>query len=283
MTLQNFRTRTLTALTLIFMVATACYLGDVYFLALICFISLAATRELHRLFVPLGLNVHREFLMTCVLLILIGAYAGSEYFTVSLAGSAAAVFALHILKGRKDISGYLNEAGMSLVLIAILGMMTGCAVLLRGIESPVSPEPGVFFLKNEIGFFFIVIAFLCGAANDSAAYFVGIWKGKRKIASGISPAKTFEGLIAGITAAVAGSMAVNFAFGSPFPPWLAPFFGLAAGISAIIGDLIESAIKRNGNVKDSGAMLPGHGGIFDRFDGIIFTFPTLYILVILFF
>ncbi len=268
---------------LIVPIAIICYLGGVYFLALMCFISLGATREIYRLLAPRGLKVAREFLMACVLLILIGAYMGTEYFTAALVGSAVAVFALNILKGRKDISGYSGEVGMSLILITIPGIMTGCAILLREMELPVSPEQTAFFLKNEIGFFFAVIAFLCGAVNDSAAYFVGIWKGKRKIASGISPAKTLEGLAAGITAAVAGSVVVNFAFGSPFPLWLAPLFGLAAGISSVTGDLIESAIKRNGNAKDSGTMLPGHGGIFDRFDGIIFTFPTLYIVAILFF
>lgn len=248
-----------------------------------CFISLGASREIHRLLVPRGLKAAREFLMACVLLILIGAYLDAEYFMVALVGSAGAIFTLSILKGRKDISGYSSDVGMSLVLITILGMMTGCGVLLREMELPVSTEPTAFFLKNEIGFFFVIIAFLCGAVNDSAAYFVGIWKGERKIASGISPAKTLEGLAAGLTAAAIGSVVVNSVFGSPFPLWLAILFGLATGASAITGDLIESAIKRNSNAKDSGTMLPGHGGLFDRFDGIIFTFPTLYILAILFF
>lgn len=114
-------------------------------------------------------------------------------------------------------------------------------------------------------------------ANDVAAYFVGLAAGRHKLAPRISPGKSWEGAVAGgIAAAVVGAAA-------------APAFGLMAGTGALfgvlgsmasqVGDLFESALKRQAGVKDSGALLPGHGGVLDRFDGILVAAPVGYLLL----
>ncbi len=274
--------RVLTAAFLIALIGVFTYLGGPYFLFLMCVISLLSGVELYSLLVPNGLNVRREFLMICVLLTLAGAYKGIEYFLIALYAVTTGVFAIHLVKGRKDISGYVKGVGMSLVFITLLATMTGSAVLLRNIEMemPADWTTGSF-LKSEPGFFFIAMAFICGAFNDSAAYFIGGWRGRRKLVSGISPGKTVEGGLAGIASATGAGLIVNMVFNSPLSVPFALFLGLLAGLSSVAGDLIESSIKRNCNAKDSGTLLPGHGGFFDRFDGMIFVFPTFYIFATL--
>lgn len=275
------RKRVSTAAVLVVLIGVLTYLGGPYFLLLICAISLPAGAELYGLLAPGGLNVRRAFLMACILLMLAGAYEGIEYFLAALYVASMAVFAAP-LKGRRDISGYVKEAGMSLAFITLLGTMTGSAVLLRNIEVEMPADwTGGLFLKNEPGFFFVATAFICGAVNDSTAYFVGGWKGRKKLVSNISPAKTVEGGVAGICAATFAGLLVNAGFGSPLPVLSSLLLGLLAGLSSVTGDLIESAIKRNCNAKDSGVSLPGHGGFFDRFDGMLFVFPTFYVFAAL--
>ncbi len=277
--MMNTVKRVLTASVLFVLITVLCYMGGTAFLFLICFLSLAVGRELHRLLVPAGLTINRGFLMGCVVATLAAAHAGEEYFLYAFYLTAMAVFVVHIIKGTKDISGYVSEVGMSLVFTVLLGMMTGAAVLLRNIEpSAIVMDTQYALVKNEPGFFLVAMAFLCGAANDSAAYFVGKHMGRNKLVPTISPGKTFEGAGGGIAAAAAAALITNYVFNFPLSVPLTLLFGVVAGFAAITGDLIESAIKRNSNVKDSGTMLPGHGGLFDRFDGIIFVFPAFYLL-----
>ncbi len=274
--------RILTASVLIVLIGVLSYLGGMYFLFLMGCISIAAAVELHGILASNGLSARKELLMASVLLMLAGAYAGIEYFLIALYVSAMGIFIGHALKKRKNISGYMREVGISLAFITLLGTMTGSAVLLRNIDSAMPADwTIVSFLTNDAGFFFVATAFICGAVNDSVAFFIGKWKGTKKIVPNISPGKTIEGGIAGVVAATIAGALTNSAFGSPLPILPAYALGLLAGLSSVTGDLIESAVKRDCDVKDSGNLLPGHGGFFDRFDGMIFVFPVFYIFAIL--
>ncbi len=115
-------------------------------------------------------------------------------------------------------------------------------------------------------------------ANDSGAYFIGKYFGKTRLWPAISPNKTFEGSIAGIGSGVL--LGIIFAF---LLPELGSFtaivcFALLISLVGQIGDLIESSWKRTIGVKDSGSILPGHGGILDRFDSLLFSFIILHLL-----
>ncbi|MFP4163134.1 MAG: phosphatidate cytidylyltransferase [Chitinispirillaceae bacterium] len=115
--------------------------------------------------------------------------------------------------------------------------------------------------------------FLC----DSAAYLAGSAWGRHHFST-ISPNKTIEGSIAGLIAAtVVSSIGWVFLRNPEYPVILGPILGLLIGVMAQVGDLLESIIKRNFKVKDSSTLIPGHGGILDRFDSVFFTAPVLYL------
>ena len=117
--------------------------------------------------------------------------------------------------------------------------------------------------------------------NDTMAYFVGSQLGRRKLFERISPKKTWEGTIGG------GLCAVLVAWGLSFiikdftqPQWLV--LGMVAAVFGTLGDLVESMLKRSVGVKDSGNLLPGHGGLLDRFDAFIFALPFFWLALQIF-
>lgn len=118
---------------------------------------------------------------------------------------------------------------------------------------------------------------LCWAA-DSMAYFIGSAFGKHKLAPAVSPAKSWEGFIAGMAGAVAGAVFAGTA-GAGFPLFLMVVTGTAGGIAAVTGDLFESAMKRDAGIKDTGSILPGHGGVLDRFDSILAVVPVVWLIL----
>ena len=116
--------------------------------------------------------------------------------------------------------------------------------------------------------------------SDTCAYCVGKLIGKHKMPSKLSPNKTIEGCLGG----VAGAALIGFIFAVVFYDnkdiwWQPPLIGAVSSVISQIGDLAASAIKRNHDIKDYGNLIPGHGGILDRFDSIIFTAPVVYYLV----
>ena len=119
------------------------------------------------------------------------------------------------------------------------------------------------------------------AVCDIAAYFVGRRVGGPRLAPAISPNKTFSGAAGGMFAAVIGSVILlqlaDVDSESPFTLAYAAFAGIVIGILAQVGDLFESLIKRRSGIKDSGQLIPGHGGFLDRFDSYLLTLPALYI------
>jgi len=146
--------------------------------------------------------------------------------------------------------------------------------------------------KQEDGPALVVFLMVCVWAGDIAALYIGRAFGKRKLAPRLSPGKTWLGSIASILGSVAAASLVIYisdtltAHGNTLlhisePLWQSLILAAILNIAAQLGDLLESAIKRGAGVKDSGTMLPGHGGILDRIDALLLAAPVLwYILLI---
>ncbi|MDE0349264.1 MAG: phosphatidate cytidylyltransferase [Gammaproteobacteria bacterium] len=134
---------------------------------------------------------------------------------------------------------------------------------------------GLVALKqHESGHWFILWMFVLVWAADSGAYFAGRAFGRRRLAPQVSPGKTWEGAFGGTALAVVAASAMAWGLGwRPLSGWVVLAVGLA--VVAIVGDLFESAVKRARDVKDSGGLLPGHGGVLDRIDSTVAVAPVL--------
>lgn len=127
-----------------------------------------------------------------------------------------------------------------------------------------------------------LIGLFCCWASDTGAYFVGRAFGRRPLYALISPKKSLEGGAGGVASAVALALALGHFLQLPVGPRHLAAMGALAAIAGALGDLCESLLKRSAGVKDSSQLIPGHGGVFDRFDGVIFAAPAVYIYVTLF-
>ena len=135
---------------------------------------------------------------------------------------------------------------------------------------------GTFDARLPFGFFLILWA------NDTGAYLVGKFFGKHKLLEAVSPKKTWEGLIGGVAIAITSGYFLFTLMPSTFTRIEWVVIAMIVAVFANIGDLIESQIKRIKGVKDSGKLLPGHGGVLDRFDGLLIALPLVIIYLILF-
>ncbi|MDR2860833.1 MAG: phosphatidate cytidylyltransferase [Elusimicrobiota bacterium] len=137
----------------------------------------------------------------------------------------------------------------------------------------------VFINQLFLGGKYMFLLFVTVWVLDTAAYAIGKRYGKRKLSPHISPNKTIEGAIAGLVSGILFSILISNFFGL-FPAWKAAILGLVIAIAGQFSDLAESLIKRDADIKDSGAIIPGHGGVLDRFDSYLFAAPIVYYLIL---
>lgn len=137
----------------------------------------------------------------------------------------------------------------------------------------------------EQGAFYVLMPFMLAFLSDSGAYFAGIFLGKHKLAPQISPKKTVEGMAGGIAAAILGTFLFGFvlskAFGFRVNYLYGIVYGVAGSLASVLGDLTFSVIKRQTGIKDFGKLIPGHGGILDRFDSMTVVGPVTELLLLI--
>jgi len=185
-----------------------------------------------------------------------------------------ALAALCLTMSSSDLSRGAARAAFLVLGVAYIFGAWKSAILLHEIASPP--------LKHlTAGGHWLMFALMVNWIGDTGAYYVGRKFGKHKLAPRISPAKSWEGAIASAVAGVIlGLIYLPLAI-TGTPLWTAGVISLAANAAGQIGDLAESALKRGAGVKDSGTLLPGHGGMLDRLDSSLFAMPVVYTLVML--
>jgi phosphatidate cytidylyltransferase len=216
-------------------------------------LSALAAEEFMRLGAARGIGRPGKWFVVLVGMVGAAFFGGAEWVLTSLALSALVLLTVTIFSGSLETAMGRSAVGLGAILYC--GVTLGFVVLL--------PRELVLLLVAII------------AVGDSAAYYGGRAFGRHPLAPKISPKKTVEGAIAGL----AGSMIVGGVAGVLFlgePWWSVTLISGTAAVIGQIGDLAESAMKRSAGVKDSSSILPGHGGILDRLDSVLFAAPVFY-------
>jgi phosphatidate cytidylyltransferase len=156
----------------------------------------------------------------------------------------------------------LPSSAIAILATLYVGMLGGSLIRLRN----------DFASGWKLVFFLLLVVWL----GDAGAYYVGKNLGKRKLSPRISPKKTVEGLAGGVAVSMITAVVCHLTFFKEMPLLHAVISGAVLSVAGVIGDLAESMWKRSAAVKDSGTLIPGHGGFLDRFDSIFFTAPILY-------
>lgn len=272
-----FKTRLISSVVLVIILATALILGGNVLWALILAISLIGMYELNRV-----LNNEKNLLGfisygACILYygcLMAGEkgmsdlIAGSNYFEIISLALLIGLMATYVFAFPKYKAA---DIWLSYFSFSYVAVMLSFIYKIRMVE--------------EYGQYLVWLVFVCSWVCDTSAYCVGVLIGKHKLAPQLSPKKTIEGSLGGI----AGSVLVGALYGfflqniigtQMNPIVLFAVIGAAGAVLSQIGDLAASAIKRNYDVKDYGKLIPGHGGVLDRFDSVIATAPIIYFLFV---
>jgi phosphatidate cytidylyltransferase len=180
-----------------------------------------------------------------------------------LPGFVIAVLAAAMLRGA-PFEKMIPSVGASVLGVFYVALLGGHLVAVRtGFSQALS--------AHLLSFFFLVIM-----GSDTGAYYTGRAFGKHKLAPGISPGKTWEGAIGGMLVSLLMSVVAHYWFFTELPlKWGLPLAALM-NVLGVLGDLTESALKRGAGAKDAAQILPGHGGLLDRLDSLLFNAPVIY-------
>ncbi len=183
-------------------------------------------------------------------------------FVTLLVLPASYVFTSH------ELDEALPSSAIAVMATLYVGMLGGSLIRLH----QDFPQDG-----PHLVFFLLLVVWL----GDAGAYYVGKNFGNRRLSPRISPKKSVEGLIGGVLSSTIAAVVIHFTFFPRFPLLHAAIAGAVLSLAGVVGDLAESMWKRSAAVKDSGTLIPGHGGFLDRFDSIFYTTPLLYVYWVL--
>lgn len=267
MVVGNTAQRVIVAIITIPLIIALCYFGKIYFFLFTAGIGLISYYEFHLLAKNKGAFTNLLIGLIAVLCILIGSY---NHVTNYYSWFIIIVLVVTLYELFRNIGSAINNIGATLFGIMYIGMFTSTLISIREKYS----APGNLYEQGG----YIIIALLASIwLCDSAAFFIGIRFGKHKLFPRISPKKSWEGAIAGFVFSVLTMIVAKF-FVLDFFQWTTIIaLGIIVGIVGQIGDLVESMLKRDAGVKDSSALIPGHGGIFDRFDSLLYTAPVIFL------
>ncbi len=233
-----------------------------YFLGLLVIVGMIAMRELFNMYrVPAELNIP-GVLAGGILLYVFCSY--SEYVVQGIFLAISVLILLRLIRAETP-SGSMSDLGPVGIGFLYIAICISFQWFLREMEN---------------GLAYIFALYLSVWLADSMAYYIGTYMGRHKLCPSISPKKTVEGAVGSVLGGILGVVIVKVIFDiSNMSILCAVATGIVMGITVITGDLIESMFKRDAGVKDSGTLMPGHGGIFDRIDGMLISGTALYFIV----
>ena len=262
--MSSLVSRIVVAAVLLPLVVGVVYLGGWWLLALALVGGLVALHELYTM-----AREHRPLVLAGYLglvLALVGFQLGG--LSWMLGGLLATFVFSFVVFGLSDVRPSATTSfGVTLLGVVWVGAGLGFLLLVRDIP--------------EHGFWAVMAVLFTVFAADTAAFFVGRAVGRHKLAPAISPGKTWEGFVGGVAAAMLVAFVILYQDRDEFlsiPEML--LLGAAVALAAVLGDLFESAVKRDLEVKDSGRLLGGHGGMLDRLDALLWAGPAAYYVIL---
>lgn len=291
---SDLKARVVTAIVAVPIIVALSWIGGLWFMLLIVGVVGAASYEFYTFMEAKNYAPAKRVGTIASIALVVLAQGSNEYFiTLLLTATILVVMMYRIARG--SVATAISGTSVTFFGIIYVGWLNAHFVLLRNIGYEVTAKymvpwgqaaPDEFI---EIGFFYLILALVCTFLADTGGYFMGRKFGRRKLAPTISPKKTWEGLGGSFLGAIGGGLVakVIFQFIIYHGESYAGDFGyghvviLAILITAfgLIGDLAESQIKRDAQVKDSSGLLPGHGGLLDRLDSLCFSIPITYYYV----
>jgi phosphatidate cytidylyltransferase len=265
-TSENLK-RVLVSIAGIPVILIASYLGGYYFVIFVAIISLVSFYEYSLLVKHKGANVNLPIGELIILILLLNQFLGFvDLFSIILLSSLSLLtFELFRNKG----SAIFN-LGSTFLGIFYIGIFSASLISLREFYPSNSD-------LNINGAYLIISILISIWIGDSAAYYGGINFGRHKLFPRVSPKKSWEGAIFCFIFSVATFILAKVLV-LDFMSWVdVLFIGIIIGVIGQIGDLVESLLKRDSEVKDSSSLIPGHGGFFDRFDSLLFSAPAIWI------
>lgn len=282
---SNLQQRLLTAAFLIPAICGVIAAGGWWLLATVMAITAIAIHEFYHLIEAKGAVPVRGVGMAAALALPVVAFIGSEYLATLLL--SAVLLGLMIAQLRKkQISESLASISETFFGVFYVGWLLSHAIVLREFKHQVAGRWGGEVARGmdaDVGAFYLFFAIAVVIAGDAGAYFAGRRYGQRPLAPEVSPKKTVEGAYGALLGGVAMGLLTKFVFDlwqddlSEKLSWLAVLLlsPLLAGVG-IVGDLVESLLKRDARVKDTGTLLPGTGGVLDRIDSNLLGIPVMY-------
>lgn len=265
--MSNTSQRILVSVTAIPLIIAACYLGHEFFLLFTVGIGVLSFYEFSKMVAHKGIFSNLYFGSLSVAAIITNSFYDFIEFRSLVFIIILFLFLLELFRN-KDSAVY--NLGATLIGIFYIGLFSSSLILIREYFSYSG------FVYDQGGYLIISLLITIWVC-DSAAFFLGTAFGKHKIFPRVSPKKSVEGAIAGLAFSILTMLAAKFAF-IEFLSWTdSVAIGLIVGTIGQAGDFIESLLKRDTGVKDSSSIIPGHGGIFDRFDSLLFSAPVVYI------
>lgn len=263
----------------------AAWLGGWWLAAAVALLSVAGLWEFDAMATSKGHPLFLWWTITVGLMIV----TGQQYHALPLAAGLTAMAFLLILclVAAQKVDGTIGRIGLTLLAVAYIPGLFVHTIALRQLDYAQGPawaraltgllsgRPAGWW-TGHFGFTMLALTMALVWINDTAAYFTGLTMGKRRLAPAISPKKSVEGFAGGLVVTCGAAAGAHFLVLRDLP--LAHAVALAAGVvlCGTLGDLFESLLKRDAGVKDSGTLLPGHGGILDRFDSLLFAVPFVY-------
>ena len=265
--MSNRITRIIVALVAIPILLGLSYWGEIPFLIFILSIGLISFHEFSSMVKSKSIYPSYLIGIISVGLIILNAYFHFFSFEYFLLAMFLILLFVELFRNKESA---INNVSSTLFDVLYTGLFAASIIGIREfyVDTPMSYSNGGFI---------IVSIFITLWMTDSAAYFIGSAIGKHKLFPRVSPNKSWEGAIAGFVFAIITLVVLKTVL-LDFLSWMDIIaFGIIIGIFGQIGDLVESLIKRDAGVKDSSNLIPGHGGIFDRFDSLLFSSPILFL------